>query len=84
MGGQIAQYRHFKLPAPAWLSGYQRPWLRVDVVAGLTAAAVVIPKAMTCVVIRRSPLGQALGDARMFHNLPRALETYLNEEKTGV
>jgi MFS superfamily sulfate permease-like transporter len=29
-----------------WLVGYQRSWLRPDLVAGLTAAAVVIPKAM--------------------------------------
>jgi len=25
---------------------YQRPWLRLDVIAGLTAAAVIVPKAM--------------------------------------
>ena len=28
------------------LSGYQKEWLRFDVLAGLTTAAVVIPKAM--------------------------------------
>jgi hypothetical protein len=33
------------LPA-AWLRGYSPAWLRLDVVAGLTAAAVVIPKAV--------------------------------------
>jgi high affinity sulfate transporter 1 len=34
------------LPAAGWLRSYERPWLRADVVAGLTTAAVVIPKAM--------------------------------------
>ena len=31
---------------PKWVSEYERGWLRLDVVAGLTSAAVVIPKAM--------------------------------------
>ena len=34
-----------------WLAGYRREWLRADVLAGLTSAAVVIPKAMACAVI---------------------------------
>jgi len=38
-------------PVLSWLSGYRREWLRSDVVAGLTSAAVVIPKAMACAVI---------------------------------
>ena len=29
-----------------WLSAYQRTWFKADLVAGLTAAAIVIPKAM--------------------------------------
>ena len=38
-------------PFAAWLFAYRREWLRADVVAGLTAAAVVIPKAMALAVI---------------------------------
>jgi high affinity sulfate transporter 1 len=34
-----------------WLFSYRREWLRADIVAGLTAAAVVIPKAMAYAVI---------------------------------
>ena len=34
------------LPILEWLRGYQKDWLRPDVIAVLTAAAVVIPKAM--------------------------------------
>ena len=34
-----------------WLLSYQRDWLRGDVVAGLTAAAVVIPQAMAYATI---------------------------------
>jgi high affinity sulfate transporter 1 len=34
------------LPPLAWLRGYRSAWLRADAIAGLTTAAVVIPKAM--------------------------------------
>src|SRR5262249_14136399 len=39
-----------------WLRGYQREWLHPDVVAGLTAAAVVIPKAMAYATIAALPV----------------------------
>ncbi len=44
----------------AWLGTYRPAWLRVDVVAGLTAAAVVIPKAMACAVIAGLPVEAGL------------------------
>jgi len=31
---------------PKWVSEYERDWWRLDVLAGLTSAAVVIPRAM--------------------------------------
>jgi len=34
------------VPAVGWLGSYQRPWLRGDLAAGVTTAAVVIPQAM--------------------------------------
>jgi SulP family sulfate permease len=40
-----------KLPIATWLFSYRREWLRADVVAGLTVAAVVIPQAMAYAVI---------------------------------
>src|SRR4030066_526048 len=40
-----------KFPIAAWLFAYRREWLRADVIAGLTVAAVVIPKAMAYAVI---------------------------------
>jgi SulP family sulfate permease len=43
-------------PAWSWLSIYQKGWLRLDIVAGLTAAAVVIPKAMAYATIAGLPL----------------------------
>jgi len=44
-------------PRPlSWLAGYERTWLRADVVAGLTAAAVVIPKAMGYATIAGLPV----------------------------
>ncbi len=39
-----------------WLPGYQREWLRPDLIAGLTAAAVVIPKAMAYATIANLPV----------------------------
>ena len=41
---------------PDWLRNYQRDWLRPDVIAGLTAAAVVIPKAMAYATIAGLPV----------------------------
>ena len=35
-----------RIPALAWLPNYDRSWLPSDIVAGVTAASVIIPKAM--------------------------------------
>jgi high affinity sulfate transporter 1 len=45
-----------RLPLPAWLTGYRKAWLKPDVIAGLTAAAVVIPKAMAYATIAGLPV----------------------------
>src|SRR5690242_12164122 len=44
------------IPSLGWLSRYQRQWLRADLIAGLTAAAVVIPKAMAYATIAGLPV----------------------------
>jgi high affinity sulfate transporter 1 len=44
------------IPSLQWISSYQREWLSADVVAGLTAAAVVIPKAMAYATIAGLPV----------------------------
>src|SRR5690349_11878811 len=44
------------VPSVAWLSRYQMQWLRPDIIAGLTAAAVVIPKAMAYATIAGLPV----------------------------
>ncbi len=41
---------------PDWLVGYQGKWLKPDVIAGLTTAAVVIPKAMAYATIAGLPV----------------------------
>jgi SulP family sulfate permease len=43
-------------PVLEWLSAYRKEWLRADVVAGLVAAAVVIPKAMAYATIAGLPV----------------------------
>ncbi len=40
----------------AWMRDYQKDWLRADVMAGLIAAAVVIPKAMAYATIAGLPV----------------------------
>jgi len=44
------------VPSIAWLRQYPKDWLRPDLTAGLTAAAVVIPKAMAYATIAGLPL----------------------------
>ena len=44
------------IPALGWLRGYQAGWLRFDVVAGITTAAVIIPKAMAYATIAGLPV----------------------------
>jgi sulfate permease, SulP family len=47
---------HGSLPIADWLFSYQKEWLRPDLVAGLTTAAVVIPKAMAYATIAGLPV----------------------------
>ncbi|QSA97832.1 SulP family inorganic anion transporter [Methylococcus sp. EFPC2] len=44
------------LPALTWLARYERKWLRTDLLAGLTTAAVVIPKAMAYATVAGLPV----------------------------
>jgi sulfate permease, SulP family len=45
-----------QFPILNWLPGYQRDWLRYDLIAGLITAAVVIPKAMAYATIAGLPV----------------------------
>src|SRR5687768_16293557 len=38
--------RASRLPVPTWIRDYQRPWLRADLVAGVTLAAYHVPAAI--------------------------------------
>ena len=55
MDGEPSTLARF-IPSMAWLSRYQKQWLRPDIIAGLTAAAVVIPKAMAYATIAGLPV----------------------------
>jgi SulP family sulfate permease len=44
------------IPVLEWVRDYQKEWIRWDVIAGLTAAAVVIPKAMAYATIAGLPV----------------------------
>jgi len=45
-----------RLPILDWTADYRKEWLRLDVIAGLTAAAVVIPKALAYATIAGLPV----------------------------
>jgi SulP family sulfate permease len=47
---------HGYAPLADWLFSYQKEWLRPDLIAGLTTAAVVIPKAMAYATIAGLPV----------------------------
>jgi len=47
---------HGSLPILDWFFGYQKEWLRWDLIAGLITAAVVIPKAMAYATIAGLPV----------------------------
>ena len=49
-----------RLPLATWLRTYRHAWLRADVMAGLTVAAVVIPQAMAYAVIAGLPVEAGL------------------------
>jgi high affinity sulfate transporter 1 len=57
-----AERENAKVPIPAfsWLRAYDKSWLRGDLIAGLTAAAVVVPQAMAYAAIAGLPLGVGL------------------------
>jgi SulP family sulfate permease len=48
------------VPAVGWLRAYQGPWLRGDLAAGVTTAAVVIPQAMAYATIAGLPVQTGL------------------------
>ena len=48
------------IPAIAWSRAYDRAWLRTDLVAGVTTAAVVVPQAMAYADIAGLPLAVGL------------------------
>ncbi len=66
------------LPAPAaWLRHYQSEWLHPDLLAGLTAAAVVLPKAMAYATVAGLPVEVGLYTALV----PMALYALLGSSR---
>jgi sulfate permease, SulP family len=52
----MSKFQGARIPMPSWLIEYRKEWLRPDVIAGVTAAAVVIPKAMAYATIAGLPV----------------------------
>ena len=53
---KVSANRPTSFPILDWLIGYQKEWLRWDLIAGLITAAVVIPKAMAYATIAGLPV----------------------------
>src|SRR5215469_2765137 len=66
---------HFGIPD--WLVSYRKDWLRPDIIAGLTAAAVVIPKSMAYASIASLPIQVGLYTAF----LPMILYAFLGTSR---
>jgi high affinity sulfate transporter 1 len=56
MKAGLQEQHHHLLIMPDWLVSYQKDWLRPDLLAGLTTAAVVTPKAMAYATIAGLPV----------------------------
>ena len=62
-----------RLPLPTWVRGYQRAWLRGDVLAGVTVAAYLVPQVMAYAELAGLPAGgRPVGDHRPLLGLRRA------------
>jgi SulP family sulfate permease len=59
------------VPVTTWLPRYRRPWLRADVLAGLTVWALVVPEAMAYAAIAGVPVQYGL------YAVPLAAVAYL-------
>ena len=66
------------VPMAGWLPTYKRSWLRFDFLAGLTAGAVVIPKAMAMATVAGLPVEFGLYTAL----LPMAVYAVLGTSRT--
>src|SRR5215469_17121006 len=65
------------LLGPVWLRDYHRDWLKPDVIAGLTAAAVVIPQALAYATVAGLPVQVGLYTAF----LPMAIYAWLGTSR---
>ena len=48
------------LPILGWLPGYERQWLRSDLIAGLTLWGILVPEAIAYAGLARAPLQAGL------------------------
>ncbi|HZW00228.1 MAG TPA: SulP family inorganic anion transporter, partial [Candidatus Deferrimicrobium sp.] len=70
MGRRKPEVTRRAWPIFAWLQGYQRSWLRLDVIAGLTVCAILVPEGMAYAELAGVPPEFA------FYAAPAALLAY--------
>ncbi|TXC88891.1 SulP family inorganic anion transporter [Paraburkholderia azotifigens] len=56
MRDQPLPHRSFSLPILDWVRHYEKSWVKPDIIAGVTAAAVVLPKAMAYATVAGLPV----------------------------
>jgi hypothetical protein len=84
----------FHMPVLDWLHDYQKAWLKPDILAGVTAAAVVLPKAfgeqISCErnqkrqhnAGRRIPLVTSIEQTKAFSSEPMKLHGARHEHRS--
>src|SRR6201982_4098404 len=46
----------FRIPVLEWVRDYQKEWIKPDIIAGVTASAVVLPKALAYATVAGLPV----------------------------
>ncbi len=70
--------RALRIPLPDWILAYRKEWARPDVIAGLIAASVVIPKALAYATVAGLPVQAGLYTALV----PMAIYAVLGSSRT--
>jgi high affinity sulfate transporter 1 len=67
----------FRIPVLEWVRDYQKEWIKPDIIAGVTAAAVVLPKALAYATVAGLPVQVGLYTAF----LPMVIYAFLGSSR---
>lgn len=67
----------FRIPVLEWVRDYQKEWIKPDIIVGVTAAAVVLPKALAYATVAGLPVQVGLYTAF----LPMVIYAFLGSSR---